>query len=56
LSLQLRNLSSKNSIFEITNEFEDKVTIEGFARLECLLNFPVELNKITSGLGHLNTG
>lgn len=47
----LQLLSSKNSSVSITSERDGYVTIEGNAPMELMLNFPIELNKVTSGRG-----
>ena len=47
----LQLLSSKNSSVSITSERDGYVTIEGNAPMELMLNFPIELNKLTSGRG-----
>lgn len=47
----LQLLSSKNASVSITSERDGYVTIEGNAPMELMLNFPIELNKLTSGRG-----
>ena len=47
----LQLLSSKNGTVSITSERDGYVTIEGNAPMELMLNFPIELNKLTSGRG-----
>lgn len=47
-------LSTKNSVISTTTERDGYVIIEGNAPMELMLNFPIELNKITSGRGIYN--
>jgi ribosomal protection tetracycline resistance protein len=44
-------LSSKNAVYEFSNNFEDVITINGEVPASNMMNFPVELSMITSGRG-----
>ena len=47
----IKLISSKNSIYKITNCFEGIITIEGEAPSANMMNFPLELSMATSGRG-----
>ena len=51
LSTIIKLLSSKNSIYEIRNNFDEVITIEGEAPAANMMNFPLELSMATSGRG-----
>lgn len=51
LSNVIKLVTSKNSTFEITKHFDDIVTLEGEAPASNMMEFPLELSKITSGRG-----
>lgn len=51
LSSAIKLLSSKNGVYEITNHFEQVITIEGEVAASNMMNFPLELSMITSGRG-----
>ena len=51
LSSVIKLLSSKNGIYEITNHVDEVVTIEGKIFSSNMMNFPLELSRITSGRG-----
>lgn len=47
----IKLISSKNSIYKISNSFEGIITIEGEAPSANMMNFPLELSMATSGRG-----
>lgn len=51
LSNIIKILSSKNSTYEITKNFDGIITIEGEAPAASMMNFPLELSMNTSGRG-----
>ena len=51
LSSVIKLLSSKNGVYEITNHFEQIITLEGEAPASNMMNFPLELSMTTSGRG-----
>ena len=51
LSNIIKILSSKNSTYQITKNFEEIITIEGEAPAANMMNFPLELSMSTSGRG-----
>ena len=51
LSSVIKSLSTKNAIYEITNRFDEIITIEGEAPASNMMNFPLELSMMTSGRG-----
>ena len=51
LSLVIKLLSSKNGVYEITNHFDQIITLEGEVPASNMMNFPLELSMITSGRG-----
>ena len=51
LSNIIKILSSKNSTYEITKNFEGIITIEGESPAANMMNFPLELSMNTSGRG-----
>lgn len=51
LTMVIKSLSNKSSVFEIEKEEEDEITIKGTVPLSKVLNFPSELMKLTSGKG-----
>ena len=51
LSQVIKLLSSKNGLYEITNNYDGVVTIEGEAPAANMMNFPLELSMSTSGRG-----
>ena len=51
ITLVVKLLSSKNSLYKITNSFDSIITIEGEAPSSNLMNFPLELSMSTSGRG-----
>ncbi len=51
LSSVIKLLSSKNSIYEVTNHFEKIITLEGEAPASNMMSFPLELSMATSGRG-----
>ena len=51
LSQIIKLLSNKNSIYEITNHYNEDITIEGDAPASNMMNFPLELSTLTSGRG-----
>lgn len=51
LSSVIKLLSSKNGMYEITNHFDQVITLEGEAPASNMMNFPLELSMVTSGRG-----
>ena len=51
LSSVIKLLSSKNGMYEITNHFDQIITLEGEAPASNMMNFPLELSMTTSGRG-----
>lgn len=51
LSMVVKSLSSKNSVFEITKSYNAVTSVEGEAPVSLMVNYPLELSKITSGRG-----
>lgn len=51
LSSIVKLLSSKKGIYEITNHFDQIITLEGEAPASNMMNFPLELSMATSGRG-----
>lgn len=51
LSSVMQTLSKKGSTFEIDETMESDIRITGEAPLDVMANFPIELNKLTSGRG-----
>ena len=51
LSSVIKLLSSKNGIYEITNHFDQIITLEGEAPASNMMKFPLELSMTTSGRG-----
>jgi ribosomal protection tetracycline resistance protein len=51
LSLVVKSLTNKNSSYEITKHLDLTITIEGEAPVANMLNYPLELSKITRGRG-----
>ena len=51
LSSVIKLLSSKNGIYEITNHFDQVITLEGEVPASNMMNFPLELSMATSGRG-----
>ncbi len=51
LSSIVKLLSSKKGIYEITNHFDQVITLEGEAPASNMMNFPLELSMATSGRG-----
>lgn len=51
LSSVIKLITSKNSSFEITKHFDDMITLRGEAPASNMMNFPLELSKITGGRG-----
>jgi len=47
----IKSLTVKNGIFEITEHFDEQITIEGEVTFANMIDFPVELSKLTSGRG-----
>lgn len=55
LSSVVKLVSSKNSIFEITKHFDNMITLKGEAPATNMMNFPLELSKITRGRGNYSS-
>jgi len=51
LSSVIKLVTSKNSNFKITKNFDGVITLEGEASASNMMNFPLELSKITGGRG-----
>lgn len=51
LSSVIKLLSSKNGMYEITNHFDQIITLEGEAPASNMMKFPLELSMTTSGRG-----
>ena len=51
LSSVIKLLSSKNGVYEITNHFDQIITLEGEAPASNMMKFPLELSMTTSGRG-----
>ncbi len=51
LSGVIKLLYSKSAMYEITNRFDEIITIEGEAPASNMMNFPLELSMMTSGRG-----
>ncbi len=51
LQVVIKSLTVKNGMFEITEHYDEQVTIEGEVAFANMINYPVELSKITSGRG-----
>lgn len=51
LSSVIKLLSSKNGMYEITNNFDQVITLEGEVPASNMMNFPLELSMATSGRG-----
>lgn len=51
LSSVIKLLSSKNGMYEITNHFDQIITLEGEAPASNMMNFPLDLSMTTSGRG-----
>lgn len=51
LSSVIKLLSSKNGMYEITNHFDQVITLEGEAPASNMMKFPLELSMTTSGRG-----
>lgn len=51
LSSVIKLLSSKNGFYEVTNHFDNAITLEGEAPASNMMNFPLELSMATSGRG-----
>lgn len=51
LTTVIKSISSKNSTYKITNNFDGVVTIEGETPFANMMNFPLELSMMTSGRG-----
>lgn len=51
LSSVIKLLSSKNGMYEITNHFDQVITLEGETPASNMMNFPLELSMVTSGRG-----
>lgn len=51
LSSVIKLLSAKNGMHEITNHFDQVITLEGEVQASNMMNFPLELSMATSGRG-----
>lgn len=50
-STVLQKLTASGGISNVASENEENITIDGEAPMEMIMNFPIELSKITSGRG-----
>ncbi len=55
LNYIVKSLSNKKSVFDVNKTSNSMVTIEGEAPLSVMLEYSIELSKITSGRGSLST-